>query len=83
MLSIVAGGLLLAAHPLALPVLYASHVACVALCHALRRAALDAPDNYIARVCSEVFLGAHVCVLLLLLLQGRRVVEGVQPQLAA
>ena len=83
MLSIVAGGLLLSAHALALPVLLSSHAACVALCLRLRNALAGSQDSSVARWCSEAFLCAHLCVLLLLLLQGRTIVNGVQPQLAA
>jgi hypothetical protein len=83
MLSIVAGGLLLSAHSVALPVLCASHVACITLCFSLRRVALaHEQDNFAARVASEVFLCGHACVLLLLLLQGRSIVLGVQSNCA-
>lgn len=84
MLSIVAGGFMLSAHAMAFPALCVSHTACAALCFSIRTAAAAAGHNgYVARVASEIFLCAHACVLLLLLLQGRRVVEGLQPELAA
>jgi len=92
MLSIVAGGLMLSAHVMALPALCVSHTACAALCFSIRTAAAAAGQNGktllffngdVARGVSEIFLCAHACVLLLLLLQGRRVVGGLQPELAA
>jgi hypothetical protein len=83
MLSIIAGGLLLSAHSVALPVLCASHMVCITLCLALRRAALvHEQDSFAARVASEVFLCGHACVLLLLLLQGRSIVLGVRSNCA-
>jgi hypothetical protein len=84
MLSIMAGGLLLSAHALALPALFLSHAVCVALCLCLRNAALaDGQQSVISRCVSEAFLCAHSCVMLLLLLQGRSIVNGVHPQFAA
>jgi hypothetical protein len=83
MLSIVAGGLLLSAHSSALPLLFASHVTCISLCLSCRRASLAAAQHdVVARVTSEAFVCAHACVLLLLLLHGRAIVQGVRPQLA-
>jgi len=81
-LSIVAGGLLLSAHTLALPLLFASHVTSISMCLSLRTAALAAGQGgNVARVGCEAFVCAHACVLLLLLLCGRSIARGVQPQL--
>ncbi len=83
-LSIVAGSLLLSAHDMALPVMCISHSACVALCFSMRSHAVAAALNgHLSRIASEFFLCAHACALCLLLLVGRQVVKGVQPQLAA
>ena len=83
MLSIIAGGLLLSAHSMALPALFSSHAVCAALCLSLRNAALAGGKHSVARWGSEAFLCAHSFALLLLLIQGRRIVDGVHPQFAA
>ena len=60
----------------------ASHVTSVWVCVSLRAAALaKGQGGGVARAASEAFVCAHVCVLLLLLLQGRSIARGVQPQL--
>jgi hypothetical protein len=84
MLSIIAGGFLLSAHDAALPALFSSHAACVSLSLSLRNAAMaSGQQSAVARWCSEAFLCAHSCVLLLLLLHGRKIVNGVHPQFAS